>query len=495
MRIDKRYLILSTDESAPERLLTLSAGGRVLVRLTVRLAGKGGVPMYYDLREYRGRDLALTLEPEAPFEARFTDAPEDAGLFDESFRPLAHFTPARGWMNDPNGLVKLGDTWHMFFQHNPVGTVWGNMHWGHAVSRDLVRWQQLEEALFPDEHGTVFSGSAVLDGENVSGLGKDGKPPVLLFYTAAGDPFTQRLAFSTDGGLTFEKYAPALVENLAEGNRDPKVVYCEELRRWVMALYLTGHEFALFTSKNLLDWSELQRLTLPEDSECPDFYPLECGGERKWVFTAAHDTYLVGVIKDGLFVPQQPARAMHSGMSYAAQTYCIPGSNRRVRMAWNRSHVPVRFFQCAMCTPQEMTLRQDPEGGFVLCCLPAKEFAALRRGGISARDRVTVSARAAEAVLTFPAEGGRSLELAGVKASVESGLLHTDEYAIPLTEKEGMYRLRVISDVHSVEVYEGDGEHTLCVGRALRWKETPFACPGARIEAWPLRSIHESCTR
>ncbi len=493
MLVEKRYLVLPVDDGAEEtQRLTLREGDKIRAELTVRLSGTPRAFMYYDLRDFLGRDLSLSIEPERPFEPRFTDEPDRAGLYAERYRPAAHFSPAWGWMNDPNGLVKVGDTWHLFFQHNPAGTRWGNMHWGHAVSADLVAWRQLEEALYPDETGTMFSGSAVLDEGNVSGLGRDGRAPILLFYTAAGEPFTQRLAFSTDGGKTFSKYGSALVPNLCPGNRDPKVVYCPDAGKWLMALYLTGHEFMLLESENLLSWRQMQRFTLPEDGECPDFYPLTCEGERKWVFTAAHDRYLVGSVRDGCFVPEQEARRLHWGDGYAAQSYFLPGSDRRVRFAWNRSEVPCMPFQCALSTPQEMTLRRA-EGLWRLCCLPAAEFTALRGEQVRGVGSLSVPGKAADAELVIPAGKPVEISLRGLRMAVEGDCLRCGEHAVPLTRMEdGCFHLRAVLDAQCAEVYEGYGEHTLCAGHLWDGDEE-IRCEGVRLTAWPLRDIHEPC--
>jgi sucrose-6-phosphate hydrolase SacC (GH32 family) len=159
-------------------------------------------------------------------------------LYREPKRGLFHFSPKRGWNNDPNGCVYYNGEYHLFFQHNPYGWSWGNMHWGHAVSKDLVHWEEIGDVLLPDEMGPMFSGSAVVDSKNTSGFGKDGQAPLVLIYTAAGNPTVQGIAYSTDG-RNFTKYSgnPVLGQ-VTGGNRDPKVIWDEANQRWVMVLYV-----------------------------------------------------------------------------------------------------------------------------------------------------------------------------------------------------------------------------------------------------------------
>ena len=166
---------------------------------------------YIDVSKYQGMELEYCSIPSMDFVLTQSDEKKIDNVYHEEFRPMVHYTPQIGWINDPNGLIKYHGTYHMFYQYNPLGIEWGNMHWGHAISRDLFHWQEQDAVLFPDEMGTMFSGSAIEDIRNVSGLQTNENPPILLFYTAAGDcsllskgqKYTQCLAVSTDGGKTF----------------------------------------------------------------------------------------------------------------------------------------------------------------------------------------------------------------------------------------------------------------------------------------------------
>ena len=205
----------------------------------------------------------------------------DAAEYRESGRPQLHFTARTGWLNDPNGLVYFGGEYHLFFQHNPTGNNWGNMTWGHAVSTDLVTWRHLDNAISPDHLGTIYSGSAVIDHDNTAGFQTGAEAPIVAIYTAAGgsspesdgQPFTQCLAYSNDRGRSWTKYArnPVLPHVVGE-NRDPKVIWYAPGQFWVMALFLDGESFALFTSPNLKRWTRTQTLAVPNSGECPDSF-------------------------------------------------------------------------------------------------------------------------------------------------------------------------------------------------------------------------------
>ena len=495
--IEKRYMLIPIGaEAQKKKLLLRDAAGAIRVELDARLSAVPDYLLPYDLRDYIGQEMTLTTEPAVGFQTVFADAPDDAGLYREKLRPAAHFTAPRGWINDPNGFVYYEGQYHLFYQHNPADTVWGNMHWGHAVSRDLVHWEDRGEALFQDEHGAIFSGSAVIDERNLTGLKQNEHAPLLLFYTAAGGSgkmsedalFTQRLAYSTDGGETFVKYPQAILPHIAECNRDPKIIWCEETGGYVMALYLRGREFALCRSDNLLDWMVFQRLCLEDDDECPDFYPMNCEGERYWVLTAAHDHYLVGRFERGLFVPVQSALPLHAGRSYAAQSCFGLANDRRVRFGWNRANIPNMPFTGSMTTPQEMTLKHIG-GAMKLYAYPAAEFDALRGEKREGRGSLTLTGRANDVELTMPAEDGKTVTLFGLTIAYESGKLTANGEKLHVRAENDRLRLRIVQDVHAVEVYVNGGEATMLVEHRSDLLLNRVECAGAEIAAWPLENI------
>ena len=312
-----------------------------------------------------------------------------APLYHETYRPQFHFTPARNWTNDPNGLVYYEGEYHLFFQHNPKGINWGNMTWGHAVSRDLVHWEQLANAIEPDRLGTIFSGSAVVDWNDTAGFGKGPEKRIVAVYTSAGgtspeskgQPFTQSIAYSLDRGRTWAKYEknPVLPHVVGE-NRDPKVVWHAPTRRWIMTLFKDGNVYGFFASPDLKRWTHLHDITVPGCGECPDFFEMAVDGEpdaKKWVWTAANGHYLVGTFDGKRFVPETgPHQADWGANFYAVQTFSdIPASDgRRIQIAWmNGGRYPGMPFNQQMSFPCELKLRRLP-GGLRICRLPVKEI-------------------------------------------------------------------------------------------------------------------------
>ena len=268
-RIEKRYLNLPI-KNGTTRKVTTWVEGRVEVRNDIGLADAAPdwwAPM--DVSAWRGKTVTLQVDRLSEDSAALSaiepsDSLKDSeSLYRESLRGQFHFSPQHGWNNDPNGMVYFNGEYHLFFQHNPYGWGWGNMHWGQAVSRDLVHWQELGDKLAPDDMGPMFSGSAVVDWKNTSGLGKGGKPPLVLIYTAAGNPTVQCIASSIDG-RHFSKFSGnPVLKQISAGNRDPKVFWHSPTKNWVMPLYVETnkiHTIHFFGSPNLKDWNYLSQI-------------------------------------------------------------------------------------------------------------------------------------------------------------------------------------------------------------------------------------------
>ncbi len=299
----------------------------------------------------------------------------------------------RGWTNDPNGLVYYQGEYHLFFQHNPYGTQWGNMTWGHAVSTDLIRWRQLPDAIHPDELGTIFSGSAVVDHNNTTGWQAGGEKPIVCIYTSAGgatqsqgQPFTQSVAYSTDRGRSWTKYdRNPVLGNIHGSNRDPKVLWHAPTRNWVMILYLDERgKFGLFGSSDLKHWTKLSDLPLPDGHECPDLFELPVDGDpanTRWVAWEGDGRYLIGQFDGREFRTESgPHRSKFGANDYAAQTYSdIPAAEgRRIQISWMAGgQYPGMPFNQQMTVPRVLTLRSTP-AGIRLHFEPIEELKTLR---------------------------------------------------------------------------------------------------------------------
>ena len=305
-------------------------------------------------------------------------------LYKEKNRPQFHFTTRRGWINDPNGLIYYEGEYHLFYQHNPFERDWENMHWGHAVSKDLIHWTELPDALYPDHLGTMFSGSAVIDYDNTAGFNKGKTPAMVAAFTAASsDRQVQGIAYSLDKGRTFTKYDKNPVINSKEkwnsqDTRDPKVFWYAPSKHWVMVLNeRDGH--SIYTSANLKDWKYESHVT--GFWECPELFELPVDGDKnhtKWVMYGATGTYMLGSFDGKVFTPEAGKYCYTTGSIYAAQTYNnIPASDgRRIQIGWGRVSHPGMPFNGMMMLPTELTLRTTKDG-IRLVSVPVRETESL----------------------------------------------------------------------------------------------------------------------
>ena len=349
--------------------------------------------------------------------------------FTGKYRPQYHFTPEKGWMNDPNGLVYFAGEYHLFYQYYPDSTVWGPMHWGHALSRDLIHWKHLPVALFPDSLGYIFSGSAVVDKNNTSGFGSAGKVPLVAIY-AIHDPIKERsgsktfenqgLAFSLDNGLTWTKYSgnPVLRNPGVRDFRDPKVFWHEKTGRWIMILAVHD-KIHIYSSPDLKEW------TLESDFgegigahggvwECPDLFTLKESGTEKWVMLVSINPggpnggsatqYFTGSFDGHKFIPDDTIIKWidYGPDNYAGVTWSdIPETDgRRIFLGWMSNWnyapvVPATTWRSAMTLPRQLKLKNDG-GNHILISEPVIEVEALRIASKSAGFQLDGSAKEEE---------------------------------------------------------------------------------------------------
>jgi len=475
---------------------------------------------FADVGAFTGQQLVIEVSDPEPVSSALSkiyqaNTPvEPDSLYLERHRPQFHFSSRRGWNNDPNGLVYYADQYRLYYQHNPYGAKWGNMHWGHAVSPDLVHWQELGDAMYPDHLGTIFTGSGVVDWNNTSEL-QDGDQSVVVFvYTSAGDPFVQSIAYSNDGGRSLTKYASnPVMGHIVGRNRDPKVVWHEPTEHWVMALYLEANDYALFASPDLKRWTQLCDIQLPGCTECPDLFDLPVDGDpadTRWVFWGANGTYLLGQFDGATFEQEgDPLRYDWGGDSYAAQTWSdIPEEDgRRIQIAWLRVDLPDMPFNQQMTFPCELTLRRTAEG-IRLFSQPVEEIEGIREQRHSWRaltlqpgdDPLTVAAGDLLDVQVELAQEGVSelvLKIKGVPIvyDADKQQLSCDGRVAPLRLAEGRIRLRVLADRASFEIFGNDGEVALPIGLIPRdWKASlEISCRGGIamvnvLDVYELRS-------
>ena len=327
----------------------------------------------FPVKQFIGKTLILRGHmPESFLEEIRNDAVCDTAASDRTDsdsprRPRIHFTVQTGWINDPNGLVYKDGYFHLYFQYNPYDIAWENMCWGHAVSRDLLHWTQQDTVLYPDEHGTVFSGSGVVNEHGMLGLPESA---LLFFYTAAGacnrwcenDNSTQRLAYSLDGGATLQKMNWELA-TICKENRDPKVFWHEESRAYVMVLWLEKNDFGILRSDDLRNWRMTDRLTLDQAWECPDLIRLPgADGGAEWMFWSADGYYFWGTFDGFRFQTDGIRHEAYLGkLPYAAQTYAGV-SDRVISVPWLRLPNRGTLYTGAMGLPRELSVvRLDGE--------------------------------------------------------------------------------------------------------------------------------------
>jgi fructan beta-fructosidase len=425
----------------------------------------------------------------------------------ETLRPQFHFTSRRGWLNDPNGLVFYQGEYHLFYQHNPYGWNWGNMHWGHAVSRDLVHWKELPVALYPDEHGTMYSGSAVVDWNKTAGFQTGQDPALVAMLTAAGKPFTQEIAFSNDRGRTWTKYENnPVIGHIAAENRDPKVVWFEPEKKWVMALYLDHNDFALFSSQDLKHWQKLSNFNLPGDAECPNFFEVPLDGDAhntRWVFFGASGVYVVGNFDGKKFTSEtQPQRLHHGNCWYAAQVYSdIPASDGRcILVPWGRLPDGGIFrgmpFNQMMGLPVELTLHSTSSGAS-LAVHPVRELNSLRQRkhelkpqrlapGTNPLKGIQCDLSEIETVIAVGDARTITLDVRGVPVvyDVASRKLSCLGSQAVLEPAAGKLSLHIYVDRASVDIFGGQGGLYLPMARAILPKNQSLklSCEGGNAD-------------
>jgi fructan beta-fructosidase len=483
--VEHRYLNLPVKTGAAKRRARYVVDGKTAREFEIELADvEPSFWVFDDISEFKGKTLRIEVDGVPPdFKGLAAVEQGDAikggdDLYREKRRPQFHFTSRRGWLNDPNGLVYSDGEYHLFYQHNPYGWDWGNMHWGHGVSPDLVHWKELPSALYPRRFGDwCFSGSAVVDTANTSGF-RDGKANLLVAaYTSTGRG--ECIAYSNDRGRTFTDFdGNPVVQHFG---RDPRLLWHAPTKKWVMAVYdeSDGKQWiAFYASPDLKKWEYQSRIE--GYFECPDLFelPVEGGDAKKWLLYSGDAKYMTGEFDGKTFTPDaKEKRQLWYGDFYAAQTYSNAPEGRRVQVGWARNTAfPGMPFNQQMAFPCRLTLRKTADG-LRMFAAPVQEIESLHAKKHAVADRTLKPGDNPLADVTGDLFDIRAeFELADAEAfgftvrgvpvvyDVKKQEISCENVTAPLKPENGTVRLQLLVDRGSVEVYGNGGRVALSVG-------------------------------
>ena len=532
--LTKNFLLLPVQEDVHESAVFVTVNGVAEPVRHVRLAvDRVDYMVPLDLKPYAGKTVALDIHVGDGH--RRTDVINDLCwekmcLSDEfslenteKYRPVFHHTPQYGWMNDPNGMFYHDGVYHLYYQYNPYGSMWGNMHWGHSSSRDLVNWEHHPVAIAPDQWGTIFSGSAVVDENNTAGFGEGA---VVAMYTSCSLTQKQSIAYSLDGGLTFTKYDGNPVVQAPQECRDPKVFWNEETGCWNCVLVSPlEYEAWIYSSQDLKNWKKESEFgghgNVSAIWECPDLFKLTdpSTGESKWVLLininpggpagGSATQYFVGDFDGKTFVcdtePEVVNWLDYGKDHYATVSWSHAPEGRTMVIAWMSNwqyanQLPTRQFRSANSLARDLTLAKNSDGTYRVCVLPSKEMETLRSAkpatysfSVGSKGRsVVLPSSLCEIDMTFTARQGSRVTLRlsndlGEHADLvydgktytfdraESGLTDfSNDFAVPTVAPASdlkEQRVRLIMDVSSIEMFDGNGWWAMT---NLVYPETPY---------------------
>lgn len=497
-------------------------GARVTIRVVDRSTGGWGHINVDDIRATDTLQGEPARESGVEHDLRTFASYSEVG-YDQPLRPQFHFTSRKHWLNDPNGMVYLDGEYHLFFQHNPAGVQWGHMTWGHAVSPDMLHWRQLPHAILPYGGGTIYSGTAVIDGNNTLGIEEGEAPTMVAAFTHARSPFSQALAYSTDRGRTFQLHnsgRPILPnQGYDDGERDPKVFWHEESHQWVMVLWVkqgTPGRVLVLNSPDLRDWEIVSHFDRDWVFECMDLVRLPVDGnpdDQRWLLYDASFEYEIGDFDGRTLETDRVAHRGEYGPNYyAAQTFNHAPDGRTVIIGWMRggdepfvaAGMP---FNQQMSFPCTMELRTTADG-VRLCRWPVEEIESLWEAS-AALDHPTVDeanaaldkldAELLDLSLTFAADESTSLAftLRGKSIEYHDGSFWYAGAELPAPPIDGRVSLRALVDRASIELFANHGltvaTHYATFDGEADSRTTAFAAETTAelisVEAHRLRSI------
>ena len=504
----KKYLLIPVQENAEMANVKVIADNKQVKTINIKLANNHIdylVPL--DLQEFAGeKSLALDIHVNGTYRTdggiasfgcwkkmQFSDIYDISNR--EQYRPIYHHTPAYGWMNDPNGMFYKDGVWHLYFQHNPFGSQWENMTWGHSTSTDLVHWTFEGDPVQPDVWGAIFSGSAVVDKENTAGFGKDA---VVALYTSAAESQIQSMAYSTDNGKTFTKYEgnPVITSNVPDF-RDPHMFWNEDIKKWNVIL-AAGQHMEIYTSDNLKEWKLESSFGAEYGNhggvwECPDLMKMKVKGtdKEKWMlicninpggpFGGSATQYFIGDFDGYKFVcdtkPEVTKWMDYGKDHYATVTFDNAPDGRHVAIAWMSNWqyanlVPTKQYRSCNSIPRDLGLFEY-DGDIYCSVLPSPEMTAARKTkkpgkAITEACELIVNPKRDVTIITLSNDKGEEVVMKyDAKAKTfsmdrtNSGKMDfsTDFPAVTEAPTFGkISQLRIFIDKSSIEVFDAEGK-------------------------------------
>ena len=504
----KKYLLIPVQENAEMANVKVIADNKQVKTINIKLANNHIdylVPL--DLQEFAGeKSLALDIHVNGTYRTdggiasfgcwkkmQFSDIYDISNR--EQYRPIYHHTPAYGWMNDPNGMFYKDGIWHLYFQHNPFGSQWENMTWGHSTSTDLVHWTFEGDPVQPDVWGAIFSGSAVVDKENTAGFGKDA---VVALYTSAAESQIQSMAYSTDNGKTFTKYEgnPVITSNVPDF-RDPHMFWNDDIKKWNMIL-AAGQHMEIYTSDNLKEWKLESSFGAEYGNhggvwECPDLMKMKVKGtdKEKWMlicninpggpFGGSATQYFIGDFDGYKFVcdtkPEVTKWMDYGKDHYATVTFDNAPDGRHVAIAWMSNWqyanlVPTKQYRSCNSIPRDLGLFEY-DGDIYCSVLPSPEMTAARKTkkpgkAITEACELIVNPKRDVTIITLSNDKGEEVVMKyDAKAKTfsmdrtNSGKMDfsTDFPAVTEAPTFGkISQLRIFIDKSSIEVFDAEGK-------------------------------------
>ena len=504
----KKYLLIPVQENAEMANVKVIADNKQVKTINIKLANNHIdylVPL--DLQEFAGeKSLALDIHVNGTYRTdggiasfgcwkkmQFSDIYDISNR--EQYRPIYHHTPAYGWMKDPNGMFYKDGIWHLYFQHNPFGSQWENMTWGHSTSTDLVHWTFEGDPVQPDVWGAIFSGSAVVDKENTAGFGKDA---VVALYTSAAESQIQSMAYSTDNGKTFTKYEgnPVITSNVPDF-RDPHMFWNEDIKKWNMIL-AAGQHMEIYTSDNLKEWKLESSFGAEYGNhggvwECPDLMKMKVKGtdKEKWMlicninpggpFGGSATQYFIGDFDGYKFVcdtkPEVTKWMDYGKDHYATVTFDNAPDGRHVAIAWMSNWqyanlVPTKQYRSCNSIPRDLGLFEY-DGDIYCSVLPSPEMTAARKTkkpgkAITEACELIVNPKRDVTIITLSNDKGEEVVMKyDAKAKTfsmdrtNSGKMDfsTDFPAVTEAPTFGkISQLRIFIDKSSIEVFDAEGK-------------------------------------